>query len=290
MATPHPVTITDWLADMPSDTEEAPWMVMPDYQLWALHLLLSILRRHRAEQRLRWYIGSELWVTLPRPGLANLDTAPDLFVAEGDTKSRTSWNIREEGQPPRFVLEVVTGASWERDTQQKRAIYDLMGVEEYAIFAPLRADGGSKLLGYHRGVFGQWQPWPAEAGGLRSRALGGLLLKVVEAEGTVLRLYDAQGRLLPSNEEAEKAALQRAVAAARREEVALQRVEAAAQREEVALQRAEAAAQREEAALRRAEEERWAAEIERQRAAAVEARFAALEAELARLRGKDPEI
>ncbi len=205
MATPHPVTITDWLADMPSDTEEAPWMVMPDYQLWTLHLLLSILRRHRAEQRLRWYIGSELWVTLPRPGMANLDTAPDLFVAEGDTHSRTSWNIREEGQAPRFVLEVVTGASWDRDTQEKRAIYELMGVEEYAVFAPRRNDGGPKLLGYHRGVFGQWQVWRAEAGGLRSRALGGLLLKVVEAEGTVLRLYDTQGRLLPSDDEARAA-------------------------------------------------------------------------------------
>jgi Uma2 family endonuclease len=147
MATPHPVTVIDWLANMPSDTEEAPWMVMPDYQFWAIHLLVSILRRHRAEQRLRWYIGSELWVSLPRPGLPNLDTAPDLFVAEGDTHSRTSWDIREEGQAPPFVLEVVTGASWERDTQQKRAIYELMGVEEYAIFAPRRKDGGPKLLG-----------------------------------------------------------------------------------------------------------------------------------------------
>ncbi|MGH2387169.1 MAG: Uma2 family endonuclease [Chloroflexota bacterium] len=227
MATPHPLTITDWLADMPSDTEEAPWMVMPDYQFWAIHLLVSILRRHRAEQRLRWYIGSELWVTLPRPGLANLDTAPDLFVAEGDTKSRTSWNIREEGQPPRFVLEVVTGASWERDTRDKRAIYELMGVEEYAVFAPQRKDGGPKLLGYHRGVFGQWQAWPTEAGGLRSRALGGLLLKVVEAEGTVLRLYDARGRLLPSNEEGEEAAVRHAEEERQRAEEERQRAEAA---------------------------------------------------------------
>jgi Uma2 family endonuclease len=283
MATPHPMTITDWLADMPSDTEEAPWMVMPDYQLWALHLLLSILRRYRAEQRLRWYIGSELWVTLPRPGLANLDTAPDLFVAEGDTKSRTSWNIREEGQAPRFVLEVVTGASWERDTQQKRAIYDLMGVEEYAIFAPLRADGGPKLLGYHRGVFGQWQPWPAEAGGLRSRALGGLLLKAVEAEGTVLRLYNAQGRRLPSDEEAEVAERQRAEREGQRAERERQRAEKERQRSAEARQAAVEARQA-------AAEARQAAEEARQRAEEAEARVAALEAELARLRAKDSEI
>jgi Uma2 family endonuclease len=290
MATPHPMTITDWLADMPSDTEEAPWMVMPDYQLWALHLLLSILRRYRAEQRLRWYIGSELWVTLPRPGLANLDTAPDLFVAEGDTKSRTSWNIREEGQPPRFVLEVVTGASWERDTQQKRAIYDLMGVEEYAIFAPLRADGGPKLLGYHRGVFGQWQPWPAEAGGLRSRALGGLLLKVVEAEGTVLRLYDAQGRLLPSDEEAAAAERQAAVEARQATVEARQAAVEARQATVAERQRAERERQAAAEARQQSAEERQRAEEARQRAAEAEARVAVLEAELARLRAKDPEI
>ena len=114
MVTPRHVSITEWLADIPNDTEEAPWMVMPDYQLWALHRLLSMLRRHRAARQLRWYIGSELWVTRPGPGKANLEVAPDLFVAEGDTESRTSWNVAVEGQPPRFVLEIVTGANWLR--------------------------------------------------------------------------------------------------------------------------------------------------------------------------------
>ncbi len=258
----HAATITDWLADIPSDTEEAPWMVMPDYQFWAIHLLVSILRRHRAEQRLRWYIGAELWVSLPRPGLPNLDVAPDLFVAEGDTRSRTSWNIRAEGQAPRFVLEVVTGASWDRDTQQKRAVYELMGVEEYAIFAPLRADGGPKLFGYHQGVFGQWQVWPREAGGLRSRALGGLQLRVVDAAGTVLRLYDAQGRLLPSDEEA-----------------------AAAERQTAVTER-----QRAEDERHRADAARQAAADERRRAEDAMARVTALEAELARLHADHPDL
>ncbi|HVA89294.1 MAG TPA: hypothetical protein VNL71_05585 [Chloroflexota bacterium] len=37
MVVHHSVTSTDWLAAIPSDTEEAPWMSMPDYQLWAIH-------------------------------------------------------------------------------------------------------------------------------------------------------------------------------------------------------------------------------------------------------------
>ncbi|HXT35779.1 MAG TPA: Uma2 family endonuclease [Chloroflexota bacterium] len=210
MAAHRSPTITDWLATIPSDTEEAPWMSMPDYQLWAIHLLLSILRRYRGLQGLRWYIGAELWVTLPRPGLPDLSVSPDLFMADADSHWRTSWNIQGERQPPRFVLEIVTAESWARDTEEKRDIYDFLGVEEYAIFAPLREDGGPKLFGYHRGPFGLWQPWEPVGGALRSRALGGLTLEVSATDKHYLRLRDASGRLLPTPEEAEAEAARRA--------------------------------------------------------------------------------
>jgi uncharacterized membrane protein YccC len=72
-----------------------------------------------------------------------------------------------------------------------------------------------------------------------------------------LRLYDAEGRLVPTGEE---------LAAAERE-------------------RAEAERQRAEQAERRIERERRRAERERQRAEQAERRLAELEAELKRLRG-----
>jgi len=274
MATPHPVTITDWLVDIRNDSNDAPWMVMPGYQLWALHMLLSVLVLHRKEQRLRWYIGSRLLVRLPRPGLPSLDVAPDLFITEGDTHSRTSWDIWEEGQPPRFVLEVVTDVSWDRDTSEKRDIYNLIGVEEYAIFAPLRADEGPKLFGYRRGVLGRWEAWAEEKGGLRSRALGGLLLKVVEADDTLLRLYDPQERLLLSHEEA----------ARHYEELARRHEQTARQHEQDALLQTDAPRCHEQDVRRHADAEAQRANAETQRAEAAEAQAAALEAELARLR------
>lgn len=252
MAASRPLTITDWLADVPDDTEEAPWVVMPDYQLWAISLLLSILRRHRRAQGLRWYIGSELWVALGRPGRADLLVAPDLFVAEADPHSRTSWDIHEEGQPPRFVLEIVTEASWRRDTVEKVRVYDLMGVEEYAIFAPFRQDGGPALFGYHRGPFGPWQPWQPVAGGLGGVALGGLTLEVSADNPEFLRPRDAGGRLLPSEEEGE----------------------------ELAVRRLRETSQRLGEASRRIEEER-------RRADDAEARVAELEAAVAALRKRD---
>ncbi len=193
--------------------------------------------------------------------------APDLFVAEGDSTSRTAWNVAVEGQPPRFVLEIVTGASWLRDTTEKPVLYERLGVEEYAIFAPRREDGGAKLFGYHRGGCGRWEDWPREGDGLRSRALGGLLLQIDEADERFLRLSDAQGRRLLSDEEAVEEERERA-------------------REE--RRRAREARAREQEAQRQAAEERRRAEGEAQRAAEAEARVAALEAELARLRAEHP--
>ncbi|MGH2409219.1 MAG: Uma2 family endonuclease [Chloroflexota bacterium] len=270
MVTHRSPTITDWLANIPSDTEEAPWMSMPDYQLWAIHLLLSILRRYRGLQGLRWYIGAELWVTLPRPGLPDLSVSPDLFMAEADSRGRTSWNIQEERQPPRFVLEIVTEASWARDTEEKRVVYDFLGVEEYAIFAPLRDDGGPKLFGYHRGPFGPWQPWQPEGGALRSRALGGLTLEVWAADDRFLRLRDTSGQLLPSPEEAE--------AESARAEARMARAKARMARQAEAARAAEAEMARQAEAARAAE-----AEMAR-RLEVAEARAALLEAELTHLR------
>ena len=277
MVTDRSPTITDWLADIPSDTEEAPWMSMPDYQLWAIHLLLSILRRYRGLKGLRWYIGAELWITLPRPGLPDLSVSPDLFMAEADSHGRGSWNIQEERQPPRFVLEIVTAESWDRDTKEKRDIYDFLGVEEYAIFAPLREDGGPKLFGYHRGPFGPWQPWQPVGGALRSRALDGLTLEVSATDKHYLRLRDASGRLLPTPEEAEAESVRSEARMARR-------VEAARVRAAESIRQAEAARAGEAEAARQVEEARAAEAEMARRFAEAEARAALLEAELTRLR------
>ena len=216
MVMPRQLSEPDWLLQIPNDSEESPWMVMPDYQMRVINLLLSILGRYRDEMRLRWYIGAELMVVLPRPGMANLEVAPDLFVAEGDDTWRDSWNVSSEGTPPRFVLEVVTKDSWERDTGEKVRLYERLGVEEYAIFAPERLRRIPRLSGYHRGVQGTWERWPLEAGALKSAALGGLTLEV--EEGRFLRLRDPAGHRLLSNLEAERLAAQRATEAERRVE------------------------------------------------------------------------
>jgi len=182
-------------------------MVMADLQVRDVELLRSILLLHVERERLPWYLASYLKISVPRPAVTRLlDAAPDLLMVEAEDRLRTSWNIREEGKPPQFVLEVATGSSWGRDTEDKPLIYGSMGVGEYAIFAPERRDG-PVLFGYRRGASGTFDAWtPDERGVLWSRELAGLGLYVEER--LWLRVQDADGRRLPTPRElaAEEAA------------------------------------------------------------------------------------
>ncbi|MGH2346603.1 MAG: Uma2 family endonuclease [Chloroflexota bacterium] len=241
------------LLTTPNDTEEAPWMTMPDFQWRVIALLMSILRRHMGQHNLPWYLAAELKVIMPRQVRAmrrkatrrTLDLGPDLLMAEADDIERTSWNVRVEGRPPALVLEVATEDSWERDTEDKPLLYDLMGVTEYVIFAPQRKSAGPKLFGYQRNEDGRFVAWHADAEGmLRSEVLGGLHLYVEDDKW--LRVRDEAGNRLLSDKEAALLEAQRA---------------------------------EQEAAARQAAEAR-ALEAER--------RAAAVEAELARLRAERP--
>ena len=210
----HALTDTELLLlTTPNDTEDAPWMPMPDWQWRTIALLVPMLRRHALEHDLRWYVAGELKISMPRmprkPSSRELDLVPDLLVAMAEDAERSSWNVGLEGAPPALVLEVVTEESWDRDTDEKPALYEAMGVTEYAIFAPLRRDGGPILFGHRRDPQDGWLPWQADpAGRLRSEVLEGLRFY---QEGNRIRLLDPAGTPLPTEDEL----LQREIAARR---------------------------------------------------------------------------
>ena len=233
------------LLTMADDTEDAPWMVMNDWQWHAVDVFMSVLNLHVARQSLPWYTASYMKITMWRPDGRPLDLVPDAFVADGERRMRDSWNVAQEGAPPRFVLEVMTRQSRRRDTVEKVGAYQEMGVAEYALFAPERRSGGPRLFGYRRDAAGTLVTWPADAdGALVSDALGGLRLYLEPPHG--LRLCDQEGRRLPS--EAEEAAAH--LAALRRAQTAEERASAA----EAARQAAEAEAARLREELRRLRE------------------------------------
>lgn len=217
-----------FLLKTPDDTEDASWMVIPEYQWNIVNLLMSSLRLHITRTGAPWYIAAELLVSAPiRPGGGLLSVAPDLLVAVADGHERVSWKVVEEGQAPAFVLEVVTKESMERDLEEKPGIYDALGVREYAVFAPRRADGGPVLSGYRREADKIFAPWIAESNTLSSTVLG---LDLVIQDARWLRLRDRAGVLLPSIEEAAAAARARADAEADRADAEADRADTEAQR------------------------------------------------------------
>lgn len=67
--------------------------------------------------------------TLPQP-------APDLAVVSGvaePQRPRQTFNVAEEGETPRFILEVTSPLLAEVDRIEKRALYAQAGVQEYFI-------------------------------------------------------------------------------------------------------------------------------------------------------------
>jgi hypothetical protein len=182
--------------------------------------------------------------------------APDTFVAFVADHPRESFDSDAEvgGFPP-FVLEVVSPSSRQRDKREKREAYGLLKVREYALFWP-KAMAPSTLTGYRRSASGRFVAWkPDREGRLWSEVLGLFLV----VRGAAVRAQTADGRLLPTPEEAEVARQQA--------EAAYQQAEAAYQQAEAAYQQAEAARQAEAEARRQAEaeNERLWRELERLR-------------------------
>ena len=100
--------------------------------------LVVMLRRHALEHGRRWYVAGELQVSMPREEAPReLDLAPDLLVAMAEDAERSSSNVRMEGAPPALVLEVVTEERWDRDTDEKPALYDAMG-SAFSLAVPAR--------------------------------------------------------------------------------------------------------------------------------------------------------
>jgi Uma2 family endonuclease len=184
------------------DAEDSPWMVMGDLQFWAASGFAHALRGYARRQGLGWYVASMLPIEYDWPNAARKKVlAPDAFVAFVADRPRASFDAAAEGGFPPFVLEVISPSSRARDEEEKRHAYELLGVREYALFTP-SGSGPSTLAGHRRGAAGSFEPWPVDAEGrLWSEALGLFLA----ARGPLLRALTADGRPLPTPEEADDA-------------------------------------------------------------------------------------
>ena len=255
-----------FLQTVEDDTEEAPWMVMGDPQIRSATGLYWSLRIYARRERLPWYVGSMLPILYPRPGLNRKgQVAPDVLVSFVEDRVRHSYDLQAEGVTPAFVLEVLSPSSVVQDTVKKRTTCRLLGVEEYALFAPEPGLHDVTLWGYRRTTDGRFIQWrPDGQGRLWSKALGlylvadGMTVQAQRPDGTLLLTPEQEATARVWAEAARagsEAAREQAEAAREQAEAAREQAEAAREQAEAAREQAEAAARQEAEARLRAEEE-----------------------------------
>ena len=111
--------------------------------------------------------------------------APDVYVVlDHNLGDRPVYKFWEEGKPPDFALEVISPSSEIRNSEEKRELYERLGIGEYFLFQPDPKRRGRRLMGYR--LWGaSYEEVPVEADGvLRSIALG----VSMRVEGTNLRV------------------------------------------------------------------------------------------------------
>ena len=224
--------------------------------------LIGGLERRYADMPDIW-AGGNLFFCYEK-GNPSACVAPDVLFAKGVKKwDRRNYLLWEENVLPSLVAEITSRKTRREDRDEKKPLYESLGIEELILFDPYGEYLRPRLQGY-RLVRGSYRPIPVEKDGSLLSQTTGLLIYI---EGDRLRLVDAAtGERLLWDEELEAA--RKAEAAARR----------AAQRKA-----AKEAAARQAAEARAAEAEARAAEEAAARQAAEE-RIRALQAELDRLR------
>jgi Uma2 family endonuclease len=129
--------------------------------------------------------------------------APDVFVVQGVAKGeRRTYRLWEEGQPPSVVFEITSRGTRLEDLGTKRAVYAMLGVQEYFLYDPLGEYLRPPLQGY-RLQEGEYQRILPEANGeLISQTL---VLELQVEEGRLRLVNPATGERLLTPAEAQAA-------------------------------------------------------------------------------------
>jgi Uma2 family endonuclease len=263
------------LHELPEEDEVPLESYYHRLQITLLHELTYQLFKHRTD----FYCGGNMFIYYDleqaegviqfvqgqRPSAPY--KGPDFFVVLGavdGAKKRKRWVVwREGGRYPDVIIEITSPSTKSKDTKDNLPLYSkVFRTREYYWYD----EEAGELVGYRLQGDAYAPIAPNERGWLWSEVLGVWLgVSDLPYQGwryRWLRYYDAEGRLVPTGEEAERA------------------------RAEAERQRAEQERLLREQAEQRAEQERLLREQEQQRAEQAERRLAELEAELKRLRGE----
>lgn len=149
------------------------------------------------------YVAANLFLYYEEANPAAV-VAPDVFVVRGVPKgSRRVYKLWEEGQAPQVIFELTSRSTRLDDLGTKRALYEMLGVNEYYIYDPYGDYLEPRLWAYHlemRAGTAEYVRVLDEV--IHSQALGLDLIP----EGDLLRLRNSQtGQRLLTPFEAQEA-------------------------------------------------------------------------------------
>jgi Uma2 family endonuclease len=125
--------------------------------------------------------------------------SPDVMVCFGTNKGeRRNYRLWEENDvAPSVIFEIASRKTWSKDRNEKRELYQLLGVKEYFIFNPEYPKRIPAFIA-HRLIDEKLEIIPVKDGKVFSEVLG---LEVVD-NGETLRLFNqSTNQYLPTSEE-----------------------------------------------------------------------------------------
>jgi len=190
------------------ETDGKP-MAETDVHIDALIYLREALRDHfRAAPQV--YVAGNMLLYYEE-GNPVACVVPDVFVVQGVAKrERRIYRLWEEGQPSAVVVEITSRGSRLEDLGTKRAVYAMLGVQEYFLYDPLGEYLRPPLQGYQLQE-GEYQRLPPGGEGELVSQVLGLELRVETGRLRVVDSTTGEHLLTP----AEAHAARRAEATAR---------------------------------------------------------------------------
>jgi Uma2 family endonuclease len=217
-----------------------------------MSLFINVTRQAMAErERTDFFVGANMFVyysfeqardIAADPEGSKQFRGPDIFFVGGvpARHDRQVWVVWEEGDRyPDVIIELLSPSTMKKDRTVKKALYarTFRTAEYYLYRIETQTLEGFRLAGDN------YQPMTPDARGRFWSGKLGLDLglwqgRIEEQDATWIRLFDREGRMIPTDAEAEH---QRAEAERQRAEAERRRAEEAEAREEAERQRAETA-------------------------------------------------
>ncbi|MTJ52337.1 Uma2 family endonuclease [Anabaena sp. UHCC 0253] len=188
------INLTDVTIEYPRADGEP--VVETYIHLYAILTTLEVLKQYLAGKQATVLANQFLYYA---QGFPKLRVAPDVMVIfDVPPGGRDNYKVWEEGQVPQVVLEMTSAGTQKQDQEQKKLLYEQLGILEYWLFDPKGEWINKKLQGY-RLQNEIYQPITDSL----SQPLGLRL----EVEGELLRFYrlDTGDKLLIPTELAQKA-------------------------------------------------------------------------------------